>query len=182
VAYLTIGIFLWKKGIVGLITRDKRMDILRRKRQRVKMLIMVVMVFSICWFPLNLYHMLTDFGLINYQSTLFFLCHWFAMSSVCYNPFIYCWLNEKFKRQVKSIFGCVLRKRKPNTRHEDYSNGNNIDQASELTIQRINPTRHDEVDINSNHSSISSQFPQEQTQEYEEKLNVNKVEVVFCIA
>ncbi len=41
-----------------------------------------VAAFAICWLPLNLYHLLVDFKLINRHFNIFLLCHWFAMSSV----------------------------------------------------------------------------------------------------
>lgn len=45
----------------------------------------------------------------QYNSTAFFACHWVAISSTCYNPFIYCWLNENFREEVKNRFRCCLR-------------------------------------------------------------------------
>lgn len=30
------------------------------------------------------------------------------MSSVCHNPFIYCWLNDSFRRKTKSLFSFVI--------------------------------------------------------------------------
>ena len=46
---------------------------------------------------------------------VFFVCHWVAISSTCYNPFVYCWLNENFREEVKSrfrwCFRCGLRLR-----------------------------------------------------------------------
>ena len=30
------------------------------------------------------------------------------MSSVCYNPFIYCWLNETFRRKTDSFLGVFV--------------------------------------------------------------------------
>mgnify|MGYP002715448274 CR=1 FL=1 len=83
-----------------------------QKRRRIIMLILVVVIFAVCWFPLNLYHLLNDFKLIRSNFRLFLICHWFAMSSVCYNPFIYCWLNESFKKGARkflnTFFKCIL--------------------------------------------------------------------------
>ncbi len=72
------------------------------------MLIVVCVVFAICWLPLNIYHIMADFGLGNYSSTIFLICHWIAMSSVCYNPFIYFWLNKHYSERAKNLFNVCL--------------------------------------------------------------------------
>ncbi len=72
------------------------------------MLIVVCVVFALCWLPLNIYHIRADFGLGNYSSTIFLICHWFAMSSVCYNPFIYFWLNKHYNERARYLFNVCL--------------------------------------------------------------------------
>lgn len=77
------------------------------------MLICVVCIFGVCWLPLNLYHVLTDLHpKLRHTSAVYLACHWIAMSSVSYNPFIYCWLNDSFRSVVRSKFRCLKRKKK----------------------------------------------------------------------
>ena len=46
-------------------------------------------------------------GCWSYYYVTFFLCHTIAMSSTCYNPFLYGWLNSAFKaefaRRINSL-------------------------------------------------------------------------------
>lgn len=81
----------------------------RSRRKSIKMLALVVAVFSICWLPLNIFHLNSDFFSSNRISdpNIFFICHWFAMSSVCYNPFIYFWLNRHFRQEIKHLICCT---------------------------------------------------------------------------
>ncbi|CAG2183444.1 unnamed protein product [Oppiella nova] len=73
------------------------------------MLILVVTIFALCWLPFNVYYLLLDFGITKKANFLIFLlCHWLAMSSVCYNPFVYCWLNENFRKEAKKFFRCII--------------------------------------------------------------------------
>lgn len=74
------------------------------------MLIAMVAVFGISWLPLNVVNVLNDF----YASTdewkfynfLFFIAHSVAMSSTCYNPFLYAWLNDNFRKEFKLVLPC----------------------------------------------------------------------------
>lgn len=81
----------------------------RSRRKTIKMLAIVVGVFAICWLPLNIYHLNADFFTSNriVDPNIFFICHWFAMSSVCYNPFIYFWLNRHYRQEIKHLIRCT---------------------------------------------------------------------------
>ncbi|XP_067125318.1 G-protein coupled receptor 83-like [Centruroides vittatus] len=109
IIYVRIMCKIWKRRAIGAVTEEQKVLYLRMKVKTIKMAMIVVLVFALCWFPLNLYHLLIDFDLGKASATVFFLCHWLAMSSVCYNPFIYCWLNENFRSAAKSWTTCFHR-------------------------------------------------------------------------
>ncbi|KAK3589850.1 hypothetical protein CHS0354_015870 [Potamilus streckersoni] len=103
---------LWERSNLGAVTAHQKSTHSKHKKKSIKMLVIVVIVFAICWMPLNLYHLLTDFHpdveTFHYNSTVFFVCHWIAISSTCYNPFIYCWLNDTFRSEIRAIFTCCF--------------------------------------------------------------------------
>ena len=74
-----------------------------RTKRTNRMLIMMVIVFGVCWLPLNSINFLADLnGRIycwEYFHFTFFITHVFAMSSTCYNPFLYGRYNEKFQEE-----------------------------------------------------------------------------------
>lgn len=101
---------IWERTDLGAVTAYQHACRSKHKKKSIKMLMLVVIVFAICWMPLNLYHLLTDLHpdseTFHYDTTTFFACHWLAISSTCYNPFIYCWLNEAFRAEIKAVFRC----------------------------------------------------------------------------
>ena len=114
VAYSIITRKVWSRVVLGAATEEQMVYQARAKRKTIKMLMVVVVLFAICWMPLNLYHLIVDFRVTTsptrHNSTLFFFCHWLAMSNVCYNPFIYCWLNEHFRAGALAWFKCLARR------------------------------------------------------------------------
>ncbi|KXJ79017.1 hypothetical protein RP20_CCG002670 [Aedes albopictus] len=81
-----------------------------RKKRTNRMLIAMVAIFGISWLPLNLVNMSNDFySELNdwpYYNLLFFIAHLIAMSSTCYNPFLYAWLNDNFRKEFKQVLPC----------------------------------------------------------------------------
>lgn len=74
-----------------------------KKKQTLKILVMVVLVYTICWLPLNLYMVLLSSESISSHNGLYFFLHWLAISSSCYNPYIYCWLSDSFQIEVQKV-------------------------------------------------------------------------------
>ncbi|XP_060587618.1 neuropeptide Y receptor type 5-like [Ruditapes philippinarum] len=85
---------------------------IQRKRRTNKMMIYVVSIFVVCWMPLNLFHIISDFHQTfkysPYNSLIFFIAHLVAMSSTIYNPFIYAFMSEKFRTEFKALLSCCL--------------------------------------------------------------------------
>ena len=78
-----------------------------RKRRTNRMLIAMVTIFGVSWLPLNVVNLINDIhiptGSWKYYNLCFFMVHAIAMSSTCYNPFLYAWLNENFRKEFKQV-------------------------------------------------------------------------------
>ena len=77
--------------------------------QMIKMLIVVVACFSICWFPHEVYWVLkfpfpelVTFPADPYIFTVF---HMLALSHACFNPIICCWMNSSVRHGFMCTFG-----------------------------------------------------------------------------
>jgi hypothetical protein len=75
------------------------------------MLIAMVVIFAICWLPLNIVHMVAEFHRfdISHYRVLFLTTHVIAMSSTVYNPFLYSWLNDNFRKEFQQIIPCLFK-------------------------------------------------------------------------
>lgn len=93
-----------KPGVKNMRREEADRD---RKRRTNRMLISMVFIFGISWLPLNLINIFNDFYAQmtewNYYFVSFFLAHSMAMASTCYNPFLYAWLNENFRKEFKQV-------------------------------------------------------------------------------
>uniref|UniRef100_A0AAY4C3C6 Neuromedin-K receptor n=1 Tax=Denticeps clupeoides TaxID=299321 RepID=A0AAY4C3C6_9TELE len=130
--YTIVGVTLWGGEIPG-DTSDNYHGQLRAKRKVVKMMIIVVVTFAICWLPYHIYFLATGLNkqLIRWKSIqqVYLSVMWLAMSSTMYNPIIYCCLNSRFRAGFKRAFRWC-----PFVRISSYD-------ELELRATRLHPTR-----------------------------------------
>lgn len=98
---------LRNRVVPGSVTQSQADWDRARRRRTFCLLVVVVVVFAVCWLPLHIFNLLRDldpraidpyaFGLVQ------LLCHWLAMSSACYNPFIYAWLHDSFREELRKM-------------------------------------------------------------------------------
>lgn len=124
ICYISVSIRLndRAKARIGNKTSKKEEADRDRKKRTNRMLISMVAVFGISWLPLNTVNMFNDFYSNTddwqYYNLLFFLAHCIAMSSTCYNPFLYAWLNENFRKEFKQVLPCINQRN-----HHNSNNG-----------------------------------------------------------
>lgn len=91
--YIQMAVRLWGSKTPGNAQNQRDQALLRNKKKVVKMLVIVVVLFAVCWLPLQTYNILdVSWPSINnyrYINIIWFFCDWLAMSNSCYNPFIY---------------------------------------------------------------------------------------------
>ncbi|KAJ2947015.1 hypothetical protein O0L34_g16359 [Tuta absoluta] len=107
-AYAHMAMKLWGARAPGNAQELRDANHMKNKKKVIKMLVLVVALFAICWLPLQSYMLLQSFftsiNEYKYINILFFCFDWLAMSNSCYNPFIYAIYNEKFKKEFKQRF------------------------------------------------------------------------------
>ncbi|KFQ89661.1 Substance-P receptor, partial [Phoenicopterus ruber ruber] len=106
-AYTVVGITLWASEIPG-DSSDRYHEQVSAKRKVVKMMIIVVCTFALCWLPYHIYftlqHFNPDWYLQKFIQQVYLAIMWLAMSSTMYNPIIYCCLNDRFRVGFKHAF------------------------------------------------------------------------------
>ncbi|KAG9328119.1 hypothetical protein JZ751_011662 [Albula glossodonta] len=106
-AYLVVGLTLWASKIPG-DSSDRYREQLTAKRKVVKMMIVVVCTFAICWLPYHVYFLLHEFfphlSEEMFIQQVYLAIMWLAMSSTMYNPIIYYLLNDRFRAGFRQAF------------------------------------------------------------------------------
>ncbi|XP_053856791.1 substance-P receptor [Vidua macroura] len=106
-AYAAVGRTLWASAIPG-DSSDRYHEQVSAKRKVVKMMIMVVCTFALCWLPYHVYFTLQylqpQWYLQSFIQQVYLAVMWLAMSSTMYNPIIYCCLNDRFRVGFKHAF------------------------------------------------------------------------------
>ncbi|CAG9785054.1 unnamed protein product [Diatraea saccharalis] len=107
-AYAHMAMKLWGARAPGNALETRDANHMKNKKKVIKMLVLVVALFALCWLPLQSYMLLQSFfpsiNEYKYINVIFFCFDWLAMSNSCYNPFIYAIYNEKFKKEFKQRF------------------------------------------------------------------------------
>uniref|UniRef100_A0A0K0FH54 Prolactin-releasing peptide receptor (inferred by orthology to a human protein) n=1 Tax=Strongyloides venezuelensis TaxID=75913 RepID=A0A0K0FH54_STRVS len=108
VPFIIIGqsyIKIWKflNNRKSLVTERESEVETQRKKHLLRMLIIMVVLFAICWFPFNLLNIIRDLRLDDsikqYFPPLFLTSHVISMTATCWNPIVYAWMNESFRRE-----------------------------------------------------------------------------------
>ena len=84
-----------------------------RNRKTNKILITIVISFTLCWLPWNIENILVEFTPHIFSGRYFKLTELLlgilAMGSSCINPFLYAWMNKNFR---KALMVCVRKARR----------------------------------------------------------------------
>ncbi|KAG8002007.1 Prolactin-releasing peptide receptor [Nibea albiflora] len=115
ISYCAITVSLKRYSVPGEPSNSQQRWSQKRKRI-FSLLVASVLAFALCWLPLQVLNLLLDldpdFHIIGkrYINVLQVCCHLVAMSSACYNPFIYASLHSKMRMHLKGYL-CPCRNR-----------------------------------------------------------------------
>ncbi|XP_068630423.1 RYamide receptor-like [Battus philenor] len=126
-AYSHMALKLWGARAPGNAQESRDANQMKNKKRVIKMLVLVVALFAICWLPLQSYMMFQSFfpsiNEYRYINVIFFCFDWLAMSNSCYNPFIYAIYNEKFKKEFKQRFSLGQKRSRRRFNNDSYEDG-----------------------------------------------------------
>ncbi|XP_075147237.1 tachykinin-like receptor at 99D [Haematobia irritans] len=105
--YSRVGLELWGSKAIGEYT-PRQVENVKSKRRVVKMMMVVVLIFVVCWLPFHAYFIVTScYPAITetpFIQEVYLFIYWLAMSNSMYNPIIYCWMNSRFRFGFKMFF------------------------------------------------------------------------------
>ena len=83
------------------------------KKKVIRMLIIIVVVFAVCWLPVHVYQMdegvsigVRGRGAMWDPYIIIYICYWFSQANSAINPWLYIGLNGKMKTAFKNMIRC----------------------------------------------------------------------------
>lgn len=95
---------------LSLMSKEK---LIRRKKRTSFITLLLLFCFVVPWLPVSVMNLLRDYKTLpeEYVSILFAIGHLFAMTSILWNPLIYCLYNREFMETFKYILLCKFSRR-----------------------------------------------------------------------
>ncbi|XP_054286481.1 tachykinin-like peptides receptor 86C [Macrosteles quadrilineatus] len=119
--YTAMGRELWGSRSIGELTQ-RQIDSIKSKRKVVRMFIVIVTIFGVCWLPYHSYFLYThyhrDVPYSKYVQHLYLMFYWLAMSNAMVNPLIYYWMNARFRQYFRTAV-CEWRCLQRSEQHSD---------------------------------------------------------------
>ncbi|XP_078533777.1 pyroglutamylated RF-amide peptide receptor [Lissotriton helveticus] len=120
--YSKIGFELWIKKRVGdasvlqTIHGKEMSKISRKKKRAIIMMVTVVVLFTVCWAPFHVVHMMNEYSNFEKEYDDVTIKMTFAIvqiigffNSIC-NPIVYAFMNENFKKNfLSAICFCIVK-------------------------------------------------------------------------
>ncbi len=114
VVYFLIAVKLWYREIPGgHLTAQQEIEAESSKRKTVRMLIIVVALFALCWAPYYVVALLRDVAYYllptmqvkdhSLSLTIYYIVEMLAMSNSMFNTLIYIVFNANFRKHVKQL-------------------------------------------------------------------------------
>lgn len=92
----------------------------KAKRKVTKMILIVTILFCLCWLPYHVVVLRYLYGDFPFNQTTYafrLLSHCMAYANSCLNPIVYALVSKHFRKGFKKVFSCLLRKKAQNKVH-----------------------------------------------------------------
>lgn len=99
--------FLW----TAVDPLDGMSESKRAKRKVTKMILIVTVLFCLCWLPYHLVILCYLYGDFPFNRTTYafrLLSHCMAYANSCLNPIVYALVSKHFRKGFKKVFSCLL--------------------------------------------------------------------------
>ncbi|XP_072348124.1 galanin receptor 2b-like [Scyliorhinus torazame] len=100
---------------IGTISESKK-----AKRKVTKMIIIVAVLFCLCWLPHHVVILCFWFGYFPFNKATYALrlvSHCLSYANSCLNPIVYALISKHFRKRFKQVFTCLLKKQAANKVH-----------------------------------------------------------------
>ncbi|XP_060067182.1 RYamide receptor-like [Ylistrum balloti] len=116
--YTRIAVIIWIRRTPGEAVRQRDERLASSKRKMVKMMIVVVLLYALCWLPLHTLQLYSDVDPTIYDHVpnshlLWNFILWLALVHACCNPVIYFWMNKRFRYGFLRLLVCCLKRSVP---------------------------------------------------------------------
>ena len=113
ILYFLIARFLWRRKPPVSVNQQAYNNQIRKRQTVIKMLITVVTVFAVCWFPVHVSHIMPEFYQDEYSDipeVLKWLFFWLAHANAAIHPWLFIAFGEHLRRGTNEIYWHLLNK------------------------------------------------------------------------
>ncbi|KAK3738057.1 hypothetical protein QZH41_012931 [Actinostola sp. cb2023] len=102
---------LWRRQVPGNLLELNRKAALRSRQSVMKMLAVVLVVFTLCWLPVHIMHIFINFHYSRFKQLppwVVMIGFWISHANSAINPYIFITMNQSFKKIALGVLAkCI---------------------------------------------------------------------------